>query len=146
MTLSEELKKVIQGDVDDSPQVLNTYATDASLFYVKPQVVVFPKSVDDVKKLVHFATEAKKSGRNVSLTARSAGTDMTGGALSESIVVSFTKYMNKLLELGQDYAIVEPGMYYRDFEKETLKKDLILPSYPASRELCAMGGIVNNNS
>jgi FAD/FMN-containing dehydrogenase len=49
------------------------------------------------------------------------------------------------------YAIAEPGVYYRDFEKETLKKSsrgegLILPSYPASRELCAIGGIVNNNS
>ncbi|MGH7239828.1 MAG: FAD-binding oxidoreductase, partial [Candidatus Saccharimonadales bacterium] len=88
----------------------------------------------------------KKHGRNISVTGRSAGTDMTGGALSESIILSFTRYMNRLLELGDDYAVVEPGMYYRDFEVETLKKNLILPSYPASRELCAMGGIVANNS
>ena len=40
----------------------------------------------------------------------------------------------------------EPGVYYRDFEKETLKKGLILPSYPASRNLCAIGGMVSNNS
>ncbi|HEX7651399.1 MAG TPA: FAD-binding oxidoreductase, partial [Candidatus Paceibacterota bacterium] len=67
----------------------------------------------------------------------------------------FTKYMNKVLEVSTDelrpdgtsgYAVTEPGVYYRDFEKETLAKDLILPSYPASRELCALGGIVANNS
>ena len=43
-------------------------------------------------------------------------------------------------------ATAQPGMFYRDFEAETLKYNLILPSYPASRELCAIGGIVNNNS
>ena len=130
----------------DSPATLLKYSTDASLFFIKPALVVFPKNVEDIKKLVSFVSQEKKKERDVSLTARSAGTDMTGGPLSESIVVEFTKYFNHLLELGDDYAIVEPGMYYRDFEKQTLTKNLILPSYPASREICAMGGIVNNNS
>jgi FAD/FMN-containing dehydrogenase len=144
--LSQEIKNIIDGDVDDSPAALLKYSTDASLFFVKPALVVFPKNVEDIKKLVSFVAGEKKKGRDISLTARSAGTDMTGGPLTESIVVEFTKYFNHLLELGEDYAVVEPGMYYRDFEKQTLTKNLILPSYPASRELCAMGGIINNNS
>ncbi len=144
--LTEEIKKLIEGDVDDSEKTLNEYATDASIFYVKPTLVVFPKSVEDIKKLVIFVAEEKKKGHNISLTARAAGTDMTGGPLTESIVVVFTRYLNHLLEIGDDYAIVEPGMYYRDFEKETLKHDLFMPSYPASREICAIGGMVSNNA
>lgn len=144
--LSEEIKNLIKGDVDDSEKTLLQYSTDASLFFVKPKVVVFPKSTEDIKALVRFVTEEKKRGRDISLTARSAGTDMTGGPLTESIVVEFTRYFNHLLEFKEDYAVVEPGMYYRDFEKQTLTKNLILPSYPASREICAMGGIVANNS
>jgi FAD/FMN-containing dehydrogenase len=55
--------------------------------------------------------------------------------------------MNKVIEVGNGYAITEPGAFYRDFEKATLAKgDQILPSYPASRQIAAMGGIVNNNS
>ncbi|MFZ3043610.1 MAG: FAD-binding oxidoreductase, partial [Minisyncoccia bacterium] len=46
----------------------------------------------------------------------------------------------------EGWAETEPGVFYRDFEKATLEKGLILPSYPASREICAMGGIVANNS
>ncbi len=144
--LTEEIKKLIEGDVDDSPETLKEYSTDASLFFVKPVIVVFPKSVEDIKKLVKFVAEEKKNGRDISLTARSAGTDMTGGPLTESIVVSCTRYLNHFIEMGEDYAVVEPGMYYRDFEKETLKKDLFMPSYPASRAICAMGGIVSNNA
>ncbi len=145
--LSEEIKNLqLDGDMDESPETILKYSTDASLFFIKPALVVFPKNVEDIKKLILFVSEEKKKGRDISLTARSAGTDMTGGPLTESIVVEFTKYFNHLLELGDDWAIVEPGMYYRDFEKQTLTKNLILPSYPASREICAMGGIVNNNS
>lgn len=143
---SEEIKNLIDGEVDDSPETLLKYSTDASIFFVKPSLVIFPKNVEDIKKLVRFATEEKRKGRNISLTARSAGTDMTGGPLTESVVVEFTKYFNHLLKLGKDYAIAEPGMYYRDFEKQTMAKNLIMPSYPASRELCAIGGIVANNA
>src|SRR5204863_83451 len=42
---------------------------------------------------------------------------------------------------------VEPGAYYRDVEKATLEKfSAIIPSYPASKDLCAVGGMVSNNS
>jgi len=66
--------------------------------------------------------------------------------LNESIILDFTAHMNKVIEVGVDYAITEPGAFYRDFEKETLKKGLLMPSYPASRELCAVGGMVANNA
>src|SRR3990167_10780575 len=71
---------------------------------------------------------------------------MSGGPLTDSIVVGFTKYMNRILELGEDFAVAEPGVYYRDFEKATLAANgRILPPYPASRELAAIGGMIANN-
>ncbi|MDE2144398.1 MAG: FAD-binding oxidoreductase, partial [Patescibacteria group bacterium] len=77
---------------------------------------------------------------------RSAGTDMSGGPLNSSIIVSFGRYFTKIGEVKNDSVQSQPGVFYRDLEKETLKKNLIFPSYPASREICAVGGIVNNNS
>jgi FAD/FMN-containing dehydrogenase len=43
-------------------------------------------------------------------------------------------------------AQTQPGVFYRDFEKETLKHGALMPSYPASRDLCTVGGMVANNS
>ena len=60
--------------------------------------------------------------------------------------MDMTAHFNRLLELGTDYAVVEPGMYFRDFDKETQKKNLELPSYTASREINTVGGMVANNS
>lgn len=142
----DSLKQKLDGEVSWDNKTLSEYSKDASLFEVKPSAVVFPKTREDVKKLVRFVTEQKKFGHNISLTGRSAGTDMSGGPLTESLVVEFNKYLNHIGEIGENYGVSEPGAYYRDFEKETLKKGLIFPSYPASRELCGIGGIVNNNS
>jgi FAD/FMN-containing dehydrogenase len=146
MDLAKQIQKIIKGDVAADRKTLADFSHDASIFKVVPQVVVFPKDAEDIKNLVKFVEKAKEKGENISLTARAAGTDMTGGPLSESIVVATTKYMNHIREIGSDFAVVEPGMYYRDFEKETLKHHLLLPSYPASRELCTVGGMVANNS
>ena len=142
----DELRGVIKGEVQRDDKTLEKYSTDASLFKIRPSVVVFPKDVEDIKALVKFVAKNKKDNPNLSLTPRSGGTDMTGGPLTESIVVDVNRHLNQFKELGDDYAIAEPGMYYRHFEKETLKKGLIMPSYPASREICTIGGMTANNS
>jgi len=144
--LLEELKQNIRGDVLTDNQTLITYSHDASLFELKPQVVVFPKDEEDLKSLVRFVNNNKKNNPSLSLTARSAGTDMSGGSINDSIIVCFEKYFNHIPKIHGNVATTKPGVYYRDFEKETLKHNLIFPSYPASREICAMGGIVNNNA
>src|SRR3989344_5989340 len=144
--LLQELKKVIKGDVLTDAETLITYSHDASLFEIKPQAIVFPKNEDDVKAIIKFANLNKKNNPSLSLTARSAGTDMSGGSINDSIIVAFEKYFNNAPKIHDNVATTQPGVYYRDFEKETLKHNLLFPSYPASREICAMGGIVNNNS
>ncbi len=142
----EILKKNFKGDIDFDEATLNIYSHDASLFEVKPQVVVFPKDSADVKALVKFVSEQKNSDNNVSITARSAGTDMSGGPLGESIILDTTRYLNTIISIDQSKAIAQPGVYYRDFEKETLKINRIMPAYTASKSICAIGGMVSNNS
>lgn len=146
MSWLEELKNLIKGDVATDEETLKKHSRDASVFEVMPKVVVFPKDTEDVESLVKFVSDNKEKYPELSLTGRSAGTGMDGGSLSESIIVDFTKYFNNIKEIGDDFGVVEPGVYYRDFEKETLKKGLLYPSYPASKSICAIGGIVSNNS
>ncbi len=146
MSHADDLKKILQGDVDTSQQTRDRDSRDASIFRVEPELVVFPKNTNDVSAVVNYVRERKKEGEDISLTARSAGTDMSGGALNNSIIVEFTKYFNHVLQVEDSFAVTEPGVYYRDFDKETKKKNLILPSYTASREINTVGGMVANNS
>jgi len=146
--VKEEILKFFKGEADDSEETLLRYSHDASLLEVRPLLVVFPNDSEDVKNLVKWVSDSKILYPNISLTARCAGTCMSGGAIGESIVMDFTRHMNKLVNFAQSPAsiTVQPGMFYRDFEKITLEKGLILPCYTASKGLNAMGGMFGNNS
>ncbi len=144
------MRKLSCGDVDDSDQTRATYSHDASIFQITPEVVVFPRNSGDIQRLVVYAS----AHAGTTITARAAGTDMSGGAIGQSIVMDATRHLNQIVDLerdasvaGQDgYAVAQPGMYYRDFERATLARGLQYPVYPASRDLCAIGGIVSNNA
>lgn len=151
--LAIRLGKTMRGEVRSDEATLTQYSYDYSIFKVVPRAVVFPKDVGEVSALVRFATERKKSGEDISLTARAAGSDMSGGPLNDSIIVDFTKYFNHIKEITpssakatEGTAVAEPGVYFRDFEKAIAAQGFLYPPYPASKDLCAIGGIIANNS
>src|SRR3989338_9308295 len=98
-----EIQKFLKGEVEDDEATLVKYSHDASLLEVRPKLVVFPKDSDDVKNLVKWVNDTNlQMGTNdtnnvnkISITARCAGTDMSGGAIGESIIFDFTSHMNK---------------------------------------------------
>jgi len=163
--MKEELQKIIKGDILDSDEVLEKYSHDASIFEIRPELVIFPKGKDDITTLVKFLNKNRKKYPKASITVRSAGTCMSGGSINDSIILDVTKYMGHIVSVNRtkDYphnllfvgskpvtisgeAVVEPGCYYRDFEKEAEKYNLLLPCYTASKSINAIGGMVGNNS
>ena len=173
--MKAEIQKFFKGDAEDNEETLVKYSHDASLLEVRPKLVLFPKDSQDVKNLVKWVSDNKETYPELSITARCAGTDMSGGAIGESIILDFTRYMNHLVKFMDDVPqspqkqenlpalpasglrhgsnfpasasiTVQPGMFYRDFEKITLEKGLILPCYTASKSINAMGGMFGNNS
>ncbi|MEN9390484.1 MAG: hypothetical protein RLZZ283_584 [Candidatus Parcubacteria bacterium] len=146
MTLVDDLKRVIRGDVDDGASARELVSRDASVYRVMPEVVVRPRDAKDIQALVTLVSEKKRDGESVSLTARSAGTDMSGGPLTTSIVVDMLKYFSGVSKVTDGHAEVLPGTYFRDFDKATKLTGQELPSYTASREICTVGGMVGNNA
>lgn len=140
--MAEEIKKFFKGEVLSDEATLATYSKDASLFTVKPQVVVYPQDAEDLQNLVKWAKDQTPS---VSITMRSAGSDMSGGPLNNGIIADVTKHLNKVSPIDNESVAIEPGVFYRDLEPQTLAKDLLLPCYPASKDLAALGGMVANN-
>ncbi|MFZ2303550.1 MAG: FAD-binding oxidoreductase [Minisyncoccia bacterium] len=134
-----------EGEILRDSENLIQYENDYSLFEVKPDIVVKPKNVADIKNLVTFVSNKKIAGDLLSLTARAAGTGMSGGALSESIVIDVTN-LNHIKSVSAERVVVEPGVFYRDMDLATKEKGVIMPSFPASRELCAVGGMVGTNA
>lgn len=143
--LLAQLQQLLPNKVFLDEMTRDKYKRDASVYEMKPLVVVIPETVEDIQKLVHFVNTHKHTHPHLSVTPRAAGTCMSGGSLTESIMIVFDK-LHKLKSVGHEQAVVEPGMFYRDFEKEILKHDLAYPPYPSSKLLCTVGGIAANNA
>src|ERR1039458_2694303 len=143
----DALKQVnFAGEIDNSPATLDLYSHDASMFELRPQLVVMPRDTKDVQSLVKLVGDKKHEMPGLSVTARSAGTCMSGGAINDSVIVDFSKRFTDIEEISATSAQAQPGVFYRDFEPETLKHGALMPTYPASRDLATIGGMVNNNS
>lgn len=139
----EQIKKLttlFKGDIEYSADILEKYSRDASMFVVYPDMVAYPMDTQDVQALVMFAHT-----HHMTITARAAGTCMSGGAVNTGIIMDTTRYMNHILEITDEYVRMQPGVYYRDLEIETLKRNRVMPAYTASKHLCAVGGMFGNN-
>ena len=144
--LKQKLQSLVEGDVTDAAEELERTSHDASLFEVRPQIVVKPKHVADIEKVVSFVAQHKKKNPDLSVTVRSGGTCMSGGAVNDSIILDVNEHMREIGDVEGDSIRTQPGAFYRDFEPKTLMEGKLMPSYPASRELCTVGGMVANNS
>ncbi|MGB3587557.1 MAG: FAD-binding oxidoreductase, partial [Tunicatimonas sp.] len=137
------LQAEIEGDVLTDEYSLGLYATDASVYQIIPQLVVLPKSAEDVKVALR---EAKKHG--ITILPRGGGTSLAGQTTGNSLVLDFSKYMNQILEVNEQeqWVRVQPGLV-RDVLNEYLKPyRLHFAPDPATSSRANVGGMVGNNS
>ncbi len=135
-----------KGDIETDTKNREFYAHDASMFELMPQVILAPKNANDVSLVVEMVNKRRAKLPGLAITPRSAGTDMGGAAIGQSIILDIHRHMNQIYTTSKTEAHAQPGVFYRDFEKATLSHGALLPCYPASRELCTIGGMVANNS
>ncbi|MEK7462139.1 MAG: FAD-binding oxidoreductase [Patescibacteria group bacterium] len=137
------------GEVSTAKELLDKYSTDESIFSIRPQVVIQPRHKSDVEVVVKTIARETKRFSSLSLTPRAAGTGLSGGSLTDSIVVDML-HLDKMgpVTVKKDKAIFtcEPGLMWRDLEKELKKYDLYLPPYTSSKDICTIGGAVANNA
>lgn len=150
--LVEQLLKEggFRGGVSTSKQVLERYSNDESIFTVRPQVVLQPKNQKDIEIAVSVLGKETLRFPSLSLTPRAAGTGLGGGSLTDSVVVDVCAHMRHIQEpvKHKDSITItcEPGAMWRDVEKRLKRYNVYLPSYPASKDICSIGGAVGNNA
>ncbi|MAZ56279.1 hypothetical protein CL653_00615 [bacterium] len=139
-----------RGDISTDKDKLDEYSYDESIFAVRPQIVIAPKDGMDVQSAVKVIAKETTRFPALSLTPRAAGTGLSGGSLTDSVVIDISRYMHKMdlaEEMrGQVTITVEPGVMWRDMETELKKHRVYVPSYTASKDICSVGGSVANNA
>lgn len=123
---------------------LYTYGFDASIFHNTPDIIVQPKSTEQVSKIMKIANKNK-----IPVVPRGAGTGLCGSAvpIKGGIVMDMCR-MNKVLKVsvGDLWVDVEAGCVYNALNAELAKYGFFFPCSPGSAEACQIGGMVATNA
>lgn len=146
--VADYLREHVVGEVSTATSARKFFSTDGSVFAITPQVVVYPRSTDDIRKIARFSWQLAEKGKIVPITARGAGSDQSGAALGDGIMLVFPAHLNKMLELDtkKNFAKVQPGINYRNFQDTIKTHNRFLPPYPSSIDFSTIGGAVANNA
>lgn len=119
------------------------YASDLSHYRQVPIGAVIPRTIDDVIETVAVCRE-----HDIPILGRGAGTSLAGQTCNVAVVLDFSKYLNRLLELDpkEHYAWVEPGLINDQLRDAAEKHDLTFAPDPATHSYCTIGGMIGNNS
>ncbi len=137
----QKLRRIVgPQNVLTAAEELYCYSRDSSPFSAMPDIVVRPRDVRQVARIVKLANRSL-----IPITPRGAGTNLTGAAipLRGGIVVDLSG-MNRILEIDRTNlrTIVEPGVVHADLERELAKYRLFWPPDPASTDACTIGGVL----
>ncbi|MBR2766611.1 FAD-binding oxidoreductase [Candidatus Saccharibacteria bacterium] len=143
--IAKYLNQLTVGNVFDTPEILEEYATDRSALKIKPKFVAFPESTDDIRKLMRFFNQLATKDIKVAVTARGSGTSDTGADLTNGVVIS-TEKLNKLLEIDTRERLVrvQSGITLRELNTALSVSGLTIPVDGRDEE--TIGGLISKNA
>ena len=141
----EQIEKVVGKDgYSIEPAILYTYGFDASIFHNTPDIVVQPRTTEQVSEIMKIA-----SANKIPVVPRGAGTGLCGSAvpINGGIVLAMQR-MNKItnISVADLWVDVEAGCVYNDLNAELAKYGFFFPPSPGSAEACQIGGMVATNA
>ena len=141
--LERELKASLRGEVRFDVYSRTLYSTDASIFQIEPIGVVIPRDAEDAARAMEIARK-----RGVPILPRGGGTSLAGQAIGHAVVLDFSKYMNRVLEVDAERrrVRVEPGVVLDELNRALRPQGLFFPPDPATASRCNVGGMIGNNS
>jgi len=141
----QQLKAIVGGaNVLYHPDDLLVFEYDGSIDRGMPDVVVFPRSGEEVRSVIKLAYD-----KGVAVVGRGSGTGLSGGAISPpgGIQVAFTR-MKRIWDLDEENrtVTVEPGVINLDLDNYVRKFGLRYAPDPSSQKACSIGGNVAENA
>ena len=141
--LEEDLRKAVRGEVRFRDVDRALYSTDASNYRQIPIGVVIPRDVDDA---IGAVAVCRRHG--APLLNRGCGTSLGGQTTNTAVVLDFSKYINRILELDVEgkQARVEPGTIFDDLRHRAEHHGLTVAFDTSTHDYATIGGMISNNS
>jgi FAD/FMN-containing dehydrogenase/Fe-S oxidoreductase len=141
--LESDLRARLAGEVRFDPMTRGLYSTDASIYQISPVGVVFPRSVDDVRGAMEIA-----AAHRVPILPRGSGTSLSGQTVAAALVIDFSRFMNRILEIDMARRLVrvEPGVVLDQLNAALKPFGMQFGPDVATSSRANLGGMIGNNS
>jgi FAD/FMN-containing dehydrogenase/Fe-S oxidoreductase len=141
--IAADLRRLLGSEtVKDDEATKTAYAVDASMYRMIPQAVVLVETETHIQTVMRYAVS-----RGIPLTARAAGTNLTGSAIGSGIILDVSR-LHRILEVNVEerWARVQPGIVLAELNRYLGRDGLLFGPDPSSGDMCKLGGMLANNS
>ncbi|OYX42308.1 hypothetical protein B7Y94_03830 [Candidatus Saccharibacteria bacterium 32-49-12] len=127
--IAKYLNQHLLGEVSAAKSVRNAYSTDGSILTLTPEMVIFPRVTNDIRKVARFTWQLAEKGHAMPVTARGGGSNTTGSALSKGMILDSRVYLNSILTVAQKekLAHVQAGASLESVQAAVKWQGLTLP-------------------
>ncbi|PYM59200.1 MAG: oxidoreductase, partial [Candidatus Rokuibacteriota bacterium] len=141
--LERELRRLVEGEVRFDDYSRHLYSTDASMYQVEPIGVVLPRSSADVRAVLELANRY-----NVPVLPRGGGTSLAGQTVNHAVVMDFSRFMNRVLEVNEEerWCRVQPGLVQDELNAHVRPLGLLFGPDTSTSNRATIGGMCGNNS
>jgi FAD/FMN-containing dehydrogenase/Fe-S oxidoreductase len=135
--VEDDLRGLVSGEVRCDPSFLQLFATDGSVYEIRPLAVVRPRSSADVVACVQYAAAAQ-----IPVHARGAGSGVAGESLGPGLVLDFSKYMRRVLHIDGEMVRVQPGLVHERLNAQLERQGRQFGPGPANSNVTTIGGMI----
>ncbi len=129
------------GDIETSSGARIAAATDNSIYQIEPEAIFYPRSGDEVRRIVALAREVAPA---LPITARGGATGTNGQSLNRGLIIDTTRHLDRILSLDVERREVtlEPGVTLETLNRELARHGLFFPPDVSSGSRATLGGMV----
>jgi FAD/FMN-containing dehydrogenase/Fe-S oxidoreductase len=135
--IQDDIRGLIAGEVLCDDVFLQLFASDASIYQIRPQAVVRPRTAADVSACVRYAAE-----KGMPIHARGAGTGVAGESLGSGLILDFSAHLRRVMRLDDERVRVQPGMVYERLNSALRPAGRLFGPDPAGGAVMTVGGMI----
>jgi len=139
--LAARLRKELDAEILFDHASRGRYSTDASIYQIEPIGIVVPRTEEAARAALAVAADA-----GVPILPRGAGSSQCGQAVGAALMIDHTKYLQRVLEVDGERAIVQPGVVLDQLNAALRPKGLWFPVDVSTSAQATLGGMAGNNS
>ena len=139
--LARRLRRELDAEVLFDRASRGRYSTDASIYPLEPIGLVGPRTAEAARGAIAIAAH-----EGIPVLPRGAGSSQCGQAVGEALVIDHTKYLNRVLQVDAERAVVQPGVVLDALNAQLRSKGLWFPVDVSTSAQATIGGMAGNNS